>query len=238
MCGTCDDPLAPGATYCGTCRGREVMAERVARERRSHQERLRGFGRRFRSTAPDWFADVDFSAQGSAWRERVDPRIVDAVQQWEPLRDGGLVLVGPTGCGKSTSVFARIRQLARKELLFVDSTDDPFAYRPQYLPRDPRWISESALASARHYSRLGSEPEMLRDATGAGLLVIDEVGHAGAEQTMLEIMNARYERRRPTVITSGFSISTLASRLGAACVRRMVNDATVVDLTARLAKAS
>lgn len=70
-----------------------------------------------------------------------------------------------------------------------------------------------------------TEAQVLRDLVEPDLLILDEVGvqfGSDAEKLILfEIINGRYESRRPTIIISNLAIGELEKYLGARAVDRL-----------------
>ena len=80
------------------------------------------------------------------------------------------------------------------------------------------------LGAARRCHALGEgEPEALQDAVDAELLLLDDLGQdEKRNNTMMDVLDARYDACRPTLVTSGFTVEQLGERYGQALVRRIV----------------
>lgn len=84
------------------------------------------------------------------------------------------------------------------------------------------WIVGHDLAYTRRNSALGEEPALISRAKSVRFLVIDEVGTEPlADHVLLEIVNARYAKKLPTVVTSGLTRAAFDERYGSALFRRL-----------------
>lgn len=197
---------------------------RRRRESRSAEWALRDQLHRWRRQLQDLPAWSWARFDNSAWRLRCNPLAIEAAAKWQPGR-GPLVMLGPTGSGKSSSLVARLHQLA------AGTADAIKAGRKPVLPRRVRWTTEAMLLRAERGFRLGSGtcPEVLY-AMRARVLVIDEVGQFGGERLMAEIVIARKDRGLVTVITTGLTKERLIAQYGAAMHRRLVEGGEAVDM--------
>lgn len=70
-----------------------------------------------------------------------------------------------------------------------------------------------------------TEPQVLRELVSPDLLILDEVGVQFGSDTekliMFDIINGRYEARRPTIIISNLALGELEKFLGARAVDRL-----------------
>lgn len=165
---------------------------------------------------------------GAQWEARAVGKIeraLDSVDGWHPLDGRGLVLVGPSGHGKTVALNRRLRML--RAALYRDGDVNPEGARIV-------WTTEGALAAARRGYRLGSTGDGLttleQSATTARLLVVDEVGFAMDPRVLFEIVDARYTLRLATTITSGLRPAELVARYGIALWRRLLELGDLVDL--------
>lgn len=112
----------------------------------------------------------------------------------------GAVLLGPTGCGKTTAAGLLALRCAPSELHWCYATD---------------------LAMADRYHKLGAgEPEAIQTARKAKALVLDDIG-VESSSALWTILNHRYHEGLPTIATSGLTRDELTSAIGAAAVRRL-----------------
>jgi DNA replication protein DnaC len=139
-------------------------------------------------------------AAGRAAIERrpIEPKLLAAVKAYPtPCA----LFLGPTGCGK-TSAASWI--MAAHACHMVRSRD-------------------LASASRRHGLGEGYPPEV-EQARARGLLVIDDVGSEGGDvATLQDILDHRYSRGYPTIVTTGLTDEGLQKHLGAAHYRRIVD---------------
>lgn len=166
--------------------------------------------------------------ENAAIAQMVYRPVLEAALGWRSSKGGqvhGLALLGPTGRGKSTAAHAicdRILRMAdRGELAGEDFT------RATKL----RWTKGRDLADAARRHKLGDgrSPEE-REARGASVLVIDELGYEGlVDDVIPRLLDHRYEKGLPTIVTSGRKREALAERYGEATVRRFTERATVVE---------
>lgn len=88
---------------------------------------------------------------------------------------------------------------------------------------------------AKSFTAKESEAEILDNYGSACLLVIDEIGRgvvAAEEQYMLyQIINERYNRRKPTVLISNQNKKDFLNYVGIAAADRLIESAQVVEFT-------
>lgn len=78
-------------------------------------------------------------------------------------------------------------------------------------------------------SPLGAgEPEELTRAVEVPLLVIDELGFEPLDEGLFDVLDERYQRALPVIVTSGLRVTELRDRYGAAALRRLVEPRGVV----------
>ena len=90
---------------------------------------------------------------------------------------------------------------------------------------------------AKSFTAKESEAEILENYGSARLLVIDEIGRgvvAAEEQYMLyQIINERYNRRKPTVLISNQNKKDFLNYVGIAAADRLTESAQVVEFTGK-----
>ena len=90
---------------------------------------------------------------------------------------------------------------------------------------------------AKSFTAKESEAEILDNYGSARLLVIDEIGRgvvAAEEQYMLyQIINERYNRRKPTVLISNQTKKDFLNYVGIAAADRLTESAQVVEFTGK-----
>lgn len=173
-------------------------------------------------------------ASNPEWMAKVDGRIVEAAKAWKWVLPGdrdsivagkGLVLLAPTGAGKSSAIVARIHDgLAR---LRSWGNRETVGRLPSVL-----WVREADLVADQW-----AGGELGPRAKRADVLIIDELGFANGEKAptgkspvIMDIVFRRYDDGRSTTITSGLASDQLAERYGTSMFRRLAEGATIVDL--------
>lgn len=149
-------------------------------------------------------------ADRAAYETAVTARpLRELAERWTP-RDGGLLVIGPTGVGKTASVIRALRRV-------VGAISD---YRDPMLR--VHWTAASAIALARRRTGLGAgEAEEIRRSIETPLLVVDELGPEPIDPALHDVLDARYLAQRVTIATSGMSLAELRERYGAARIRRI-----------------
>jgi DNA replication protein DnaC len=143
------------------------------------------------------------------------PSLVAAVNWWNWER-GSLVLLGPTGCGKSTAAGLIVRRLL-DEACRTGGWDWQRACSTW-------WYSATALELARrqHPIGRGEAPEVTRACTGK-LLVLDELGWSPNDvQVVAYVLHERMERQLSTIVTAALRREELTARYGDAVIRRLL----------------
>jgi hypothetical protein len=149
----------------------------------------------------------------------IAPPLRSAIARWQP--PANLLLLGPTGTGKTTAAAHLILTMLGR-WLDADCTGELV---------DVHWIQSTRLERARREHGLGQGESLpLVTARDCGLLVIDDLGQepSRGETCIWDVIDRRYSDCLPTIITSGLTRGDLASRYGAAFVRRLNQDGTAV----------
>jgi DNA replication protein DnaC len=131
---------------------------------------------------------------------KCDARLLAFAGAWDGL--SGAVLLGGTGCGKSLS--------AGQAGARVDALNSSDSW--------VKWIRADEL------SRLladRSGHESVEQLKRARCLIIDELGYERFPELVLEVIGARHDWERPTLVTTGLRIEALAARYSDATVRRI-----------------
>ena len=125
-----------------------------------------------------------------------------------------LVMLGNAGTGKTHLACAMIRECGGK-------------YRTA-----PEIVEE--LRRAKSFSAAETEEQIVNYYGHVSFLVIDEIGrgiNAADEKYMIyQLLNARYNTRRPTVLISNFNKADFLAYIGVAAADRLVESAEVCEM--------
>jgi DNA replication protein DnaC len=155
----------------------------------------------------------------------------------EPDRDGGTLMCGPTGLGKTTVAASIVRRWYALPIARL-SVCDREAYEKTRFP-SLEWARAFDLNNARLEHKFGtSEPEVITDAKRCDFLVLDDIGREsrrpGSEDVIEEVLQERYDKGRVSFVTTGLRLEQVVERYGDAVVRRIVEaggkPGKVVDL--------
>ena len=128
-----------------------------------------------------------------------------------------LIFIGTVGTGKTHLALSIIRECGGMYRL------------------SPNIVEE--LRRAKSFTAKESEAEILENYGNARLLVIDEIGRgvvAAEEQYMLyQIINERYNRRKPTILISNQTKKDFLNYVGIAAADRLTESAQVVEFTGK-----
>ncbi len=168
------------------------------------------------------FADKQFetfnTAPGGtslAERNSLD-RALKAAQEYAYTLDGWLLLDGPFGVGKThlAAAVGNVRLEYGEQVLFITTPDLLDHLRSTYGP-------SSEIAYDALFDRVRN----------ADLLILDDFGvenpSAWAQEKLFQLLNHRYTRRLPTVVTTNVRLETLDPRLSSRLQAKFVNRATI-----------
>lgn len=128
-----------------------------------------------------------------------------------------LIFIGTVGTGKTHLALAIIRECGGMYRL------------------SPNIVEE--LRRAKSFTAKESEAEILDNYGSSRLLVIDEIGRgvaAAEEQYMLyQIINERYNRRKPTILISNQTKKDFLNYVGIAAADRLTESAQVVEFAGK-----
>ena len=125
-----------------------------------------------------------------------------------------LVMIGNAGTGKTHLACAIIREAGGKYRTAPDIVEE--------------------MRRAKSFTAAETEAEIIDYYSRVSLLVIDEIGRgisAADEKYMIyQIVNARYNKRKPTVFISNFNKSEFLKYIGTAAADRLVESAEIWEL--------
>lgn len=173
-------------------------------------------------------------------RSRTPAKLLSVVDGWR--WDGpNLLILGPTRVGKTSGAALLVRQLLERSVASTDAFSLAVrrlwgGCKSEYDLADLiRWQSCRELTTTVREFPLGQgTPETIQRCQHARLLVLDDIGSTDDRGALERILNARYERRWPTVTTSGLTSGELVRTFGDALVRRMSERAGLNGLIVNL----
>jgi DNA replication protein DnaC len=173
----------------------------------------------------DWYA-VD----SLEFKQRISKKF----QAFARTYDGktSAVLLGSTGKGKTSSVIGAIRRmrLAAEEQVIARPRVEPERHQTLHTLARLEWYSGSQVALARKQSPLGTgEAKVVKNAIQASLLVVDEVGFEPFDGALFDVVDGRYMRQRPTIVTTGLTVDAFKTKYGDALWRRLTERGAVLE---------
>lgn len=169
---------------------------------------------------PTRYVECDFSTyqtNGSDGLAATKIRIETWAKQY-PLDRNGLLLIGPSGVGKTHLAVAALKQLASKgfHCLFCDYRELLKQIQNSYNP-----------------SVQITELDLLRPVFETEIVLLDDLGAVKPSEwvwdTVSIILNTRYNEKRTTLITSNFLDEPSAAADGFSGPRRAVREETLGD---------
>ena len=169
---------------------------------------------------PARYLECDFSTYriiGSDGLAAVKIKVEAWATQY-PLDRNGLLLIGPSGVGKTHLAVAALKCLAKKGIhcLFCDYRELLKQIQNSYDP-----------------SVQTTEMELLRPVFETEVVLLDDLGAVKPSEwvwdTVSIILNTRYNEKRTTVITSNFLDGPSAAAEGMSVARRVVREETLGD---------
>ena len=125
-----------------------------------------------------------------------------------------LVLIGNAGTGKTHLACAIILEYGGKYTTAPDIVEE--------------------LRRAKSFTAHETEEQIVNYYGGLPLLVIDEIGRGFSatdeKYTLYQILNARYNTRKPTVLISNFNKADFLQYVGVAAADRLVESADIVEI--------
>lgn len=143
----------------------------------------------------------------------IEPRIMKAVLGWR-WGDGNLVLMGATSVGKTSGAVHLVRRLCHEGAV---QGGEPFE-----MAQLIRWQSCRELSELVRETKLGTgTPQEITRCQNARLLVLNDIGLDDDKRSLERVLDARYERKWPTVTTTGLNAEQLGATFGDALTRRI-----------------
>ena len=173
--------------------------------------------RRYREQVPEryWNESIDTYHTDTKERQDVKAKTEHFITAVKCGKFQTLIFLGSAGTGKTHLACGIIRECGG-------------LYRLA-----PAIVEE--IRCAKSFNAKETEAEILDSYGRAGLLVIDEIGRgvaAAEEQYMLyQIINERYNRRKPTVLVSNQNKKDFLNYVGIAAADRLTESAQVVEFT-------
>lgn len=214
----CFGELPEGATICGECQIKADQRE-AARRKAEWLHSVKSRCHNSFAAIPDW----NHTKSAEAFAKVISDKSLRTVaERWIPT-NGSLLLLGSSGLGKTSAINRALRRLEAER---VDALlKEPSAEADQALSVLARTVWVTACDLARALGPYGTDLEALpiTRAVEASLLVIDELGpeppkHSGF---LFDVVDRRYARQLPTVVTSGLTFGDLRARYGDALPRRL-----------------
>lgn len=155
-----------------------------------------------------------------------------------------LVLVGPTGLGKTHLAAAVVNDITRREAATYETEKVAAEMRPQYrhpiVPNKPEWANVADLIVSLRIEMSAPPDDKNAEATmrrlrhHPALVVLDDLGRERTSDWTAEIVyslvNWRYENRLPTIVTSNATPFELSASPYWPIISRMAQDGQLVQL--------
>lgn len=134
------------------------------------------------------------------------------------------LIVGPTAAGKTVAMAIAFRRLLAAGV----EQGGPGWARAAGLC----WYDASELARARRGWPLGQgDPPQFERAIRASMLFLDDLGQERADDgSVRDVLNDRYAKMLPTIVTSGMRVSEIEARYDTQIVRRILQGGQIVDV--------
>jgi len=156
--------------------------------------------------------------QSNVLRARCSDEVLEVVDAWQ-WDAGSLLLCGPTRIGKSTACGVLVRRLLSAG---IRAGTDEAGTKLWERARRIEWAHASDLANARKRHPLGeNEAPVIESACRASLLILDDLGWDIEPAPICDVLNKRYERGAPTIVTTGLEAARIFERYSEAVARRI-----------------
>lgn len=211
-----------GRAFHCVCRRNDVLARRVTAALHDAGDKIPD-----ESYEYDWEDFEKLSHARPALQAAVQLTSEGAVKVGEKTKNG-LLLIGPTGTGKSTLALLILRQMsaAGEICAWTDWTDLVKRVQSTYDKSNPTGTTEREIIDAV------SKP---------ALTVLDDLGslqtNGQASENRIEILfqvvNYRYAHRLPTVITSNLNVKGLEIQFGARVMSRVLSLCQPIEMNGK-----
>lgn len=180
-----------------------------------------------------------FGASLDAWQEtKANAKAKGTALAWLGDPKVNCIIVGPIGSGKTYLMACILRALVEKGWR-AHTTDWGDPERDLYWLSAPEWINQVKRGFRSDDEAYRAE-SMLSLAKSAGVLFLDDLGkvHPGAngvswlEDQFYGLVDARYRKALPTVVTTEWNREALGERVGASVVSRLMDGAMIAGMDA------
>ena len=178
---------------------------------------------------PDLYRNVTVE---SIIQDRHNQQAVARVTQWaeSPFDQRGLFLYGPPGTGKTMlAAWALIEMIQRGHLAVRRDYPVRWSTMAARFVRTPAWLDAQRPGQP---SGSASEP---REVHQAAVVVLDDLGVENptewARERIYTLIDDRYVRRLPTLVTSNLQLGEIAVRLGKRTASRLAEMCAQVELS-------
>ena len=198
-------------------RDEEIKAWEKAQDLRAKKER-------YQRQVPEryWSESIDTYKTDTEERRKAKAKAESFIQAVKCGKFQTLVLLGAVGTGKTHLACGILNECGG-------------LYRLA-----PTVVEE--IRRAKSFNAKETEADILDTYGRASLLVIDEIGRgvvAAEEQYMLyQIINERYNRRKPTILVSNQSKKDFLNYIGIAATDRLTESARIVEFTGKSYRAT
>ena len=216
FCVICKNELPRAGTYCEPCGDEQAATWKRARLQLAFD------------SVPERYREATFSQHAFVARCVRDTNAIGKAIKAASDRAERVTLLGQAGAGKTTLAAA----IFHFELEHATHSGEGPGHFDAV--SRARWIAAKTLATARRNASLGAEPELVRTAISCPLLVLDDLG-TGKEDfadPTVDVLFARFDAGRRTIVTTGLDRPTIAQRYGGGFERRLFEGAAVIEVRA------
>lgn len=220
----CGNELSKDNTFrCDACleeSRRKREREQLRQQTERHLATITGRANRPLGPLPEWeHGRID----SPIFQAKIHPTFQRFAAKYEP-KHGSVALLGPSGAGKTTAAAAMFRRLADDRLRAEKERKQWDISLELDRWSQALWTTAHQIAKARKQHKLGDDDApLVLECISCPLLVIDEMGFEPPSEALFEIVDARYSKRKPTIITSGLSSAEFSARYGVAMLRRLTD---------------